>query len=146
MQATSIKPKYVNLMPNQIEEGFLYICEPYQIAIHKCCCGCGVEVVTPLSPADWSIRKSGDLVSIMPSIGNWSFECKSHYWISDNQIIWATQFSEAQINFVRAKDKKDKEDYIKEINFKKEQAARPESFIMVVWNALVRWWHSLFNN
>lgn len=133
-------------MPDQIKEGILYICEPYRIAIHKCCCGCGSEVVTPLSPADWSIKKIGKMVSIMPSIGNWSFECKSHYWISNNKVIWEKQFSEAQIDFVRKKDKRDKETYLKEINRQKEQRAAPENFIVTIWKEIVRFWKYLFHD
>ncbi len=33
-------------------ERTLYISIPYVTAAHKCPCGCGEEIVTPLSPTD----------------------------------------------------------------------------------------------
>ena len=72
-----------------IEEGILYISVEYCTAIHKCVCGCGNEVVTPLSPTDWEIIFDGKTVSLDPSIGNWNFDCKSHYWIIKNRIRFA---------------------------------------------------------
>jgi len=29
------------------------------------------------------------VVSLAPSIGNWSFPCNSHYWITGNEVRWA---------------------------------------------------------
>jgi len=53
MRKSTIKPTFVNIIPDKLEEGILYICERYRIAAHKCCCGCGEEVITPLTPVDW---------------------------------------------------------------------------------------------
>jgi hypothetical protein len=52
-------------------------------------CGSGREVVTPLGPTDWKITIDRDAVSVYPSIGNWSLECRSHYWIERSRIRWA---------------------------------------------------------
>ena len=38
----------------------------------RCCCGCGEEVVTPFSPAQWQMSFDGEAVSLHPSIGNWN--------------------------------------------------------------------------
>jgi hypothetical protein len=62
-----------------------------------CCCGCGMRVVTPLSPAQWRFSYDRRDISLDPSIGNWSFHCRSHYWIQDGQIKWARQWSELEI-------------------------------------------------
>jgi hypothetical protein len=35
----------------------------------------------PISPADWQLAYDGDTVSLTPSIGNWGFPRRSHYWI-----------------------------------------------------------------
>lgn len=83
----------------------LYISMEYATVIHSCCCGCGGRVVTPLAPNRWQLRFDGKSVSLSPSIGNWSFECNSHYWIDRNEVIWAERFSEAEIEAVRAKDR-----------------------------------------
>ena len=82
----TMQHKFVEFIPDVIEEGVLYISIEYCTAIHKCVCGCGNEVVTPLSPTDWELTFNGKTVSLDPSIGNWSFKCQSHYWIAKNSI------------------------------------------------------------
>jgi Family of unknown function (DUF6527) len=63
--------------------------DPYATVIHLCACGRGIKVVTPTSPPEWHLTWGGDAVSLYPSIGNWQFPCRSHYWIRRNRIIWA---------------------------------------------------------
>ncbi|WP_432432138.1 DUF6527 family protein [Candidatus Accumulibacter phosphatis] len=63
-----------------------------------------MEVVTPLSPAKWQLSDHWATVSLHPSIGNWSFPCRSHYWISHGKIRWAGAMSDQQIKRVRAND------------------------------------------
>jgi len=36
----------------------------YATAVHKCACGCGKEVVTPLSPTDWKLIFDGKALSL----------------------------------------------------------------------------------
>ena len=91
-------------MPDSLDEGVLYISLRFATVLHLCCCGCGNEVVTPLDPADWHLTFDGRSVSLMPSIGNWSFECQSHYWVSRNQVRWARQLSSREIRRVRVRD------------------------------------------
>ncbi len=111
-----ITPVFVEFIPENIEQGKLYISETYKTAIHKCCCGCGEEVVTPLSPADWQLKKGVNTVSLYPSIGNWNYKCKSHYFINNNRIIWAPKFSPEQIQAVQVRDRVDKLNYIADKN------------------------------
>lgn len=139
MKLISIKPVFVDIIPDRLEEGELYICERYKTVIHKCCCGCGEEVVTPLSPADWSVRKAGNFVSLMPSIGNWSLICKSHYYIQRNQVIWADKFSQRQIERVKAQDKADKKTYIETINELKSKENKVILLISKFWKAFINW-------
>ena len=37
----------------------------------------------------WILDKEGALLSLSPSIGNFSFPCKSHYFIKKNCVQWA---------------------------------------------------------
>lgn len=104
MRIPELKPEFVEYIPDVIEEGRLYISIPYTTAIHLCCCGCGHEVVTPLSPRDWRLTFDGEGVSLHPSIGNWSFSCRSHYWITNNKILSAIQWSKEQIDAGRERD------------------------------------------
>ena len=89
----------------------MYVSIQYETAIHKCCCGCGNEVVTPFSPTDWKLIFDGVSVSLYPSIGNWNFPCKSHYWITNNNIIWAKKWTKKQINKGRDIDQHNKQNY-----------------------------------
>lgn len=89
-----LQHKFVVEIPDRLEDGILYISIEYCTAIHKCVCGCGNEVVTPLSPNDWEITFNGESISIYPSIGNWNFECKSHYWITKSKIRQAWKWKD----------------------------------------------------
>lgn len=102
---TELRHSFVDTVPNKLEVGVLYVCIPYATAVHQCCCGCGNEVVTPLSPDDWELTFNGESVSLNPSIGNWSFACQSHYWIEYNQVWWARRWSRAEIESGRARER-----------------------------------------
>lgn len=109
----TIQHKFVEFIPDIIEEGVLYISIEYCTAVHKCICGCGNEVITPLSPTDWEIRFDGKTISLDPSIGNWSFECKSHYFITRNKIRFARRWSDREIEEGRKSDAYFKNKYYK---------------------------------
>lgn len=86
--------RFVEFMPERLEAGVLYISITYGTASHLCCCGCGREVVTPIARSGWRLIYDGETVSLHPSIGNWAFPCKSHYWISDGRVEWAEAWDE----------------------------------------------------
>jgi hypothetical protein len=108
---STLTHEFVELFPDTLEEGKIYISIPYATATHRCCCGCGNEVVTPLSPTDWKLIFDGETVSLDPSIGNWSFPCQSHYWIKRNKVKWDHQWSNLKIEAGRAHDQAAKQDY-----------------------------------
>lgn len=108
---TVITHRFVEFIPEEIQEGVLYISLEYSTAVHKCFCGCGREVVTPLSPTDWSLALHDGSVSLTPSVGNWSFPCRSHYVVRRNRLQWCGDMPQSLINAGRARDKKLKEDY-----------------------------------
>lgn len=96
--------KFVKFIPKELEDDILYISLDFCTVVHKCCCGCGNEVVTPLSPTDWKLNFDGESISLYPSIGNWNFDCKSHYWIKNNKIKWARKWSKEEINIGRQQE------------------------------------------
>jgi hypothetical protein len=110
-QQQSVKHEYVEFIPEHLQPGTLYISLKYKTASHLCCCGCGHKVVTPLNTAKWALTDHGKSVSLVPSVGNWSFPCKSHYWITHGQIKWAAKMSDRQIAHVRKMDRTDAEIY-----------------------------------
>lgn len=103
--------RFVDSIPEQLDEDVLYISLTYCTVIHKCVCGCGNEVVTPLSPTDWELTFNGETVSLYPSIGNWGFECQSHYFITRNKIKHALKWSDKQIERGRKAEQAEKKKY-----------------------------------
>ncbi len=104
-RTATLTPEFIELAPPELQDGVLYVSMRYSTAIHRCCCGCGQKVVTPLSPTDWELLFDGDSLSLTPSIGNWSFKCQSHYWIKKNRVQWAPRWTRQQIEAGRAKDR-----------------------------------------
>lgn len=93
--------KFVEFIPEDLDQSTLYISTNYSTVVHMCCCGCGSEVITPLSPSDWKLIFDGETVSLYPSIGNWNLRCKSHYWIANDQVIWADRWTKRAIEHLR---------------------------------------------
>ena len=113
----TIQHKFVEFIPSKLEEGILYISIEYHTAAHLCICGCGNLVFTPLTPNDWNLTFDGRTVSLSPSIGNWNFDCKSHYWIVNSKIKIARKWKEWEINSFRNSDSKRKTKYYKKTVF-----------------------------
>ena len=103
----SIRHVFVVEVPRQIDEKTLYISMDDGTCIHRCLCGCGAEVVTPLSPRQWSLTYDGETVSLWPSIGSWNLPCQSHYIISHNRVRWARRFSPEEIDEVQRRHRPD---------------------------------------
>lgn len=106
-----MKHKFVEFVPEKLDEGILYISIKYRTVNHNCACGCGLEVVTPISPPDWQLTYNGETISLHPSIGNWDYPCESHYWIKKNKVVWARKWSSREIENGRLNDKYLSESY-----------------------------------
>lgn len=113
---THIQAEFVEFIPHQLHTGKIYISRKYSTATHLCCCGCGLEVVTPFNEAKWSLIEFGNTVSLHPSIGNWSFPCKAHYWILNGSVMWASELSPEWIAEVQNRDYLDAQNYVIETN------------------------------
>ncbi|WP_414641979.1 DUF6527 family protein [Brevundimonas sp.] len=109
--ATGIRHEFVEFIPAKREEDVLYVSIPFATCVHSCFCGCGTKVVTPLSPVGWQLFFDGETVSLTPSVGNWSFDCQSHYWVERNSVRWAAGWSRQQIEDNRLRDQSAKERY-----------------------------------
>jgi hypothetical protein len=88
--------RFVEAAPDDLEYGVLYVSIPYSTVLHLCPCGCDNEVVTPITPDGWSLIFDGRTVSLYPSVGNWSYRCRSHYWIRANSVHWASHHAGAR--------------------------------------------------
>jgi hypothetical protein len=112
--------EFVEFIPPEMKEGVLYVSIEYGTAVHRCACGCGERVVTPFGRTDWKMIYDGDTVSLHPSIGNWNFKCRSHYWIRGNRVEWAPQWSDEEVSAGRAADR-----VAKQIHFGRQRDAAP---------------------
>jgi hypothetical protein len=135
--------EFVEYIPEELKERILYISIKYATAVHKCCCGCGREVVTPLAPTSWQLSFDGTSVSLYPSIGSWSLPCRSHYFITRNRVKWAPQWTKEQIANGRAQEAKAKERYFAETQAPEAVPsatpppnAKPEEGF---WKKIMRW-------
>lgn len=97
MRIRTVKPEFVDSVPTELKAGVAYVSLKNKTVLHLCCCGCGEEVETPLSPAEWSFAYDGEDLSLHPSIGNWALPCKSHYWITAGRIRWARAWTESEV-------------------------------------------------
>jgi hypothetical protein len=150
VKVATLKPQYVDFMPKALEDGVLYISEKYSTAVHKCCCGCGEKVVTPLKPTEWSLSVVKDAVTLSPSIGNWSFPCQSHYWIRNNRVEWSGMMAKSTIERNRRRDQVAKQKHFEQVNAKlveKPPVSSPLVSMPPVGEALkpVAMWRTLLN-
>lgn len=139
--------EFVEFIPDDLKERTIYVSIRYATAAHRCCCGCGKEVVTPLSPTDWKLIFDGKTISLDPSIGNWSFECQSHYWIRNNRVRWAARWSQDEIDSGRAHDRFAKARYFGPADSTTDSVASDKSGRMEkgkaekgFWQKLKKWW------
>jgi hypothetical protein len=120
MKQESFKHQFVEFIPEELQDGTLYVSMRFATVAHLCACGCGTKAVTPLKPTDWKLTFDGKTITLDPSIGNWSFPCRSHYWIRNNRVRWAEDWSQSRIDANRAHDRWAKEKY-----FGVDEAAAP---------------------
>lgn len=111
MKIRAIEPKFVEEIPKTLEGGTLYVCCRYRAVAHLCACGCGTVVNTPLHPTQWTLVCDGVSVSLYPSIGSWSEDCRSHYWIRNNRIRWARRLSARKVTRDRQRSHRQSEAY-----------------------------------
>lgn len=83
------KLEFVEHIPAQLEEGTLYVSMKYHTTAHLCACGCGEKVVNPLNRKyGWILTFDGQRLSLSPSIGNYQFPCRSHYYIKESEVLF----------------------------------------------------------
>jgi hypothetical protein len=100
-----IEPRFVEFVPEVLEQGIVYISIEYGAVVHACCCGCGEKVSTPLSPAQWSVTYDGEHITLSPSVGSGRLPCNSHYLITRNEVRWAPTMTKAQTAAALTRDR-----------------------------------------
>ena len=120
-----LEHEFVHHIPRQLAVGKIYVSIEFTTAIHLCCCGCGKEVVTPITPTDWMLTFDGETVSLWPSIGNWQFPCRSHYFVERGLVREAPQWTADEIAAGRRTDEANRARYFSFTQ--KEEPAHPST-------------------
>ena len=97
--------------------------------------------MTPLSPTDWKLIFDGKTVSLEPSIGNWGFPCRSHYWVTNKRAVYAEDWSQARVNANRARDRPTKDKYYGTSNEGEAMPPQPDipAAAPPFWRKLLSW-------
>lgn len=114
--------EFVDQIPDDLNEGILYVSMRFGTVIHLCACGCGNQTVTPLGTTDYKLIYDGETITLHPSVGNWNFPCRSHYFVCHNRVAWADQWTEERIAAGRAHDR-----YVKDQPFHENLADSGDS-------------------
>lgn len=94
MKQTTYTTEHVRTKPKEMRDGVLYVMEHYNLAVHRCMCGCGEEVITAIdenggnTPGFWGLTENGGVASLHPSVGNFQFKCRSHYFLKNGKVQW----------------------------------------------------------
>ena len=157
MRYEKLDHHFVEQFPERLEPGILYVSMEYGSVSHSCCCGCGEEIVTPLTPTDWKITYDGETISLNPSVGSWTIACRSHYVIRNNQVIEAPPWSDRQVSEERKRDRRAKARHFKpeagevgetvgqEVDRSEPMPIDREVGIDINWrDRFARWWRALF--
>lgn len=94
--------RFVRFIPDELEDGVLFVSMDYKTVAHSCCCGCGDRVVTPLSPAGWELTFNGSSISLSPSIGGGI--CNSHYFVRRGWVQWVRPLTKAEVAAAARRD------------------------------------------
>lgn len=107
----TLQHHFVETIPEVLVDGTVYVSVLYTTVVHRCCCGCGGEVVTPLTPTDWKLTFDGESISLCPSISGSTSGCGKHYWIERNRVRWSVPLTTGQMADRRRRDLESKKAY-----------------------------------
>jgi hypothetical protein len=108
------KLEHVHFMPRRLQPSVLYVSVEFSTAAHLCACGCGTKIRTPLGPTEWKVTESTKGPTLWPSVGNWQQPCRSHYVIKHGDVLWAGQWTEAQVAAGRAREDRRRQAYYRD--------------------------------
>ena len=111
-------------MPRDLSPGVLYVSEEFGAAAHLCACGCGTKVRTPLGPTEWSLEETDDGPTLRPSVGNWQQACRSHYLITDGEVVWAKGWTAEEIADGRRREEEHRRNHYGAIDRRRRSLVR----------------------
>ena len=133
----SVTPKFVEYIPAEgpdLVPGIVYISMKHKTVVHRCPCGCGGLSEFVLDPIRFRIEYDGRSVTFIPSIGNSNLQCRSHYWIRENQICWCLPMEDWETKQAQRRElaRALKEHRTNEINRKTSMGD--------LWKSFLKWW------
>jgi hypothetical protein len=134
--------EFVEFIPEELRAATIYVSIRFATVAHLCACGCKKKVVTPLKPTDWKLTFDGKTISLHPSVGNWAFPCRSHYWIRKNKVQWAADWSDARVEANREYDRRSKERYFSEVEESQREIPAAKAAQQPVANPA--WWKRIW--
>jgi hypothetical protein len=85
LKQVTIVPKFVEYIPEKLEQDLIYISRKFNTSVHLCLCGCGNESVAPFEGQHaWNLSENDGKVSFTPSIQNKNCPNQYHYIITKN--------------------------------------------------------------
>lgn len=94
MKDEELIPIDVDRIPDTLKSGLFYISEECGTSCHLCPCGCGEAVYLNFPEKEingkvygWNMTRNMSNITFRPSVGN-TFKCRSHYYITNNKIVW----------------------------------------------------------
>lgn len=142
MRHKQLEHRFVEVIPESLTPGVLYVAMDYGIATHSCCCGCGEEIVTPLTPTDWAMTYDGETVSLWPSVGSWTLPCRSHYIIRRGKVVEAEPWSQDRIENAHRREKEAKAQFYGTFPAHEPQPAVPPPPTRGLWGRIKSWFGS----
>jgi hypothetical protein len=127
--------QFTDRLPPSLEPHVLYVSMKCGTVVHLCACSCGRKVVTPLTPKDWKLTFDGETLTLYPSIGNWQYPCRSHYWIRNSRVIWAFHEDETRQS-APSLDREQRRLSMQAKTKAKPQGDRNGKEILKLWNRL----------
>ena len=101
MRRSQVSYEFVDGIPDELAEGVVYISISTASAVHRCLCGCGGKVTTPLDPSQWKLAFDGQSITLNPAIDNWKLDCRSNYKIKRSRVRWLLSWSQVDVEVGR---------------------------------------------
>ena len=130
----SITPEFVEYIPTDGDDlitGVVYITMKHGMVVYRCPCGCERLSEFMLDPIRYRMEYDGSSVSFYPSIGIPYLECRSHYWIRNNQIQWCAPMEDWEI------EKAQKREFANALEVRDREKNKG---IRQLWSRFASWW------
>ena len=132
-----VTPKFVEFIPTEEKDlvpGIMYISMKHNTVVHRCPCGCGGLSEFMLDPIRFRIEYDGRSVTFNPSIANSNLQCRSHYWICENQVQWCTPMEDWETKQAQRRE------LSRALEERETDKFEGKTSLERVWKSFSNWW------